>query len=189
MGILEEIITRLPSKKFGKMTLYFDRDSKYVKMIECGGKYTYVLTATEGDKAVHYIKTEINPGTCVDYKVDLSRAWIIPEILNIDRAQEVDGRSDVDDVAKMLQNEVFQIVHYTILEDPKFRGSNFSGSIIMVIVENAIGKRYAVPYLVGDDIHGCDENPEGLILGEAYQFTPLGKLSKDGNTLRIDNWL
>ena len=189
MGILEEIITRLPSKKFGKMTLYFDKDSKYVRLIECEGKYTYVLTATENDKAVHYIKTEIHPGTCVDCKVDLSRAWIIPEVLNIDRAQEVNGRSDVDDVAKLLQNEVYQIVSYTILEDPKFRGSNFSGSLIMVIVENSVGKRYAVPYLLDDDVHGCDENPKGAILGEAYQFMPLGKLSKDGNTLHIENLL
>ena len=189
MGIMEELIAKLPSKKFGGMTLYFDKDSKYVRVIECEGKYTYVLTATKNGKATHYIKTEINPGMSIDYKINIKSTWIIPEILNMDRMKEVEGRRAVDDIAKLLLDKVFQIVHYTILQDPKFKGSNFSESIVMVIVENPMGKRYAVPFLVGEGVHGCDEELNGSIMGEAYQFAPIGALSPDGKALHIDNLL
>ena len=180
MGMLEKLIAKLPSKKFGDMTLYFDENSNYVKLIEHNGEYTYVFTKMENGDVVSYVKTEVLQGLSIDYKVDTQKTWIIPDALGLERAQEVEGSDVADDMAKVLLDKVYQIVNYTILEDPKFKGSNFSGSLIMVVVQNSAGRRYAVPYLIGKDVHGCDKEIKGSIMGEAYRFTPLGSISTDG---------
>lgn len=180
MGMLEGITAELPSKKFGNMTIYFDKHSNDVRLIEHCGRYTYVIVRMVNDEAKHYLKTELSPGTCVDCPITLHDTWVIPDPLALERAEEVEGAKTKDDVAQLLSDKVFQIVSYTIVDSPTFKGSNFSNSVIMVIVENAMGKRYAVPYLLDDDVHGGDEKPAGSIMGEAYKFTPLGTLSENG---------
>lgn len=180
MGMLEDIITKLPSKKFGNMEVFFDIDGK-VKLIKEGPKYTYMLRKHDGGQI---LKTELEYGKCVDIKVEREHLWIIPNIDELDNTKTLVINKSSNNVARLLSEHVYKIVSYTILEDKSYKGCLFSNSVIYVVVENSRGSKYAVQFLVDEGVHGCDGNPSGHILGTSFQFTYLGNLAENG-TLSI----
>lgn len=179
MGFLEKIITKRPSKMFGDAKIYFDKEDKKVILIDYKGTYTYLIRDDSKENS-YILKTELGDGRCVDCPLKPENLWIIPDIMTIDRSEKID-HVDTDDVSRLLCNLVFEVSSYTILEDPKFKGSRFSNSIVSVIMINPKGDVYAVPYLVAEGVCGCDGNPNGDVMGEAFKFATLGTLRKDGS--------
>lgn len=179
MGMLEEVIKQLPSKRFGdNITLYFDKNKEHVVLIEVDDTYTYLLE-NEEDKSFT-LKHELDPGVCVDCAVNPERVWVIPELMLIQGAEEIDHRPMKNQATELIPSIVYELCSYTILEQPQFKGSLFSNSLIKVIMTNGEGKVFAVPFIVGEGVRGCDLNPEGRIMGEAYTFSTLGSVSRRG---------
>ena len=179
MGMLEEVIKQLPSKRFGdNITLYFDKDKEHVVLIEVDDTYTY-LVENEDDNSFT-LKNEIDSGVCVDCTVDPERIWVVPELMLIQGAEEIDHGPIKNKATELIPSIVYELRSYTILEQPQFKGSLFSNSLIKVIMTNGEGKVFAVPFIVGEGVRGCDGNPEGRIMGEAYTFSQLGSFSQKG---------
>jgi len=177
MGMLENMIKQLPSKRFGESNvLYFDKTGKNVLVVEQDGMYTYLLES-EVDKT-YILKKEIDSDMCVDCEVVPENIWVVPQAEAIDGANAIGMYPFENQVSRMMSSMVYEICNYTILTDPNFKGSLFSNSIINIIMINGMGKVYSVPFIVDDGVRGCDGCPCGRIMGEAYQFAPLGLLTE-----------
>ena len=180
MGVPEELIAKLKSKKFGKVTLYFDKDSNDVKVVEQEERYLYVVIRPGNKEVKYFLKTNLIHGWSIDYPIDLHNTWVIRDPMAIDQAEEVESVDAKEDFASMLSDMVYHIVSYDILGESYYKGSDFSNQIIMVLIENVKGKRYRVPYLLDDGVRGGDVKPAGRIMGDAYRFSAHRRLSKNG---------
>ncbi|MBQ3407592.1 MAG: hypothetical protein IJH12_00105 [Clostridia bacterium] len=180
MELLENIFAQLPSKKFGDdTTIYFDKTGKNVLFIVQNGTYTYLVETGEGEDKKYIMKTELVPGLCAECVVDPKRFWVIPNIDEMDMCESMGFFDIKSEVACVMCDKVFEVVSYTILETPAFRGSLFSNSTISVLATNPQGKAYAIPFLVDEGVRGCDGNPCGSVIGEAYRFNTLGRVVDD----------
>lgn len=177
MGIFSYVVTGLESKEFGDEKFYFDKYGCIVA-IERGENISYVMYETEADCT--FFVTETKEGYIIKVPIDMRKLFIIPEITQRADADLVHESEVEQDIAMEIPKSVFVIADYGFLDDPMFKGCNFSLAKMNVAVQNFHGKAYSVSFEVGDGVYGGDENPNGNI-PNAFSMNPMAIKKRNGS--------
>ncbi len=184
---LDGMKARLRSKRFGDTTLYFDGDSRCVKIITTNDTDTFVVKKRDGENDnVCFLRTETNEKKAhIESRILLHNTWVIPEINVLGRISEVEDRPQRDDVSARFPSIVFEVTDYSVLDHKMYNGSNFSNQMVRIEVRNDQGSRYHVMFLLGDNVRGGDTIYDGQIIGQAFKLVPIAYEKRNGKIVFI----
>ncbi|MBP3707741.1 MAG: hypothetical protein J6J36_03940 [Clostridia bacterium] len=175
MDIFSYVVAGLESKEFGEEKFYFDKYGCVVA-VKYRENISYVIYVRKAD--CMFLVTETEEGYTIKTPIDMRKLFIIPEIDQRTDAELVLESVVEKDIAMEIPKSIFLIADYGFLENPMYKGCNFSRSKINVAVQNYHGKAFSISFEVGEGVYGCDENPNGNI-PEAFSMNPIGFKNPD----------
>lgn len=184
--IFSYVVAGLESKEFGDEKFYFDKQG-YVVAIEHGHgeNFSYVVYDSKADGMFLY--TEVKKEHTLMVPIDMRKFFIIPEINKRDDAELIheSATDGYENIVQETPKSIFLIVDFGIIADPKYKGCNFSNSLVKVAVQNWQGKVYSISFKVEEGVRGCDENLKGNI-PNAFSMNSMAIKNKKGTlTIKI----
>ena len=132
-------------------------------------KLTCAVTAENPDEMIFATFSGIEAECCV---VSFARPqkdwWVIPDIKKISGVECLEEKK----LGIPMPSVLFAIIHYGLLQEEGFKGALLENSMIKVATQSSKGV-YQMDFKIGMGVRGCDGNPHGAIMGEAYAITPL----------------
>ena len=149
-------------------TYYFGKGNKLCLIEQPNGRLTY---AAFNEKRKPVIVTELEEYSSVSIEAPFESIFIVPNYKMLKNITKIDNSK----MSPFVPACIFEVAHYGLLEDKRFKGTLFEQCWINVAIINSKGEVFEDFMIVGDGVRGMDGNPRGTIYG-AYNLVPIVEL-------------